>query len=151
MKFEKMSLHDGYHHVLQRRPFIKPNDGFIKQLIQFEKILYNVEKPSLNWKWGVEMDTVAIELQKRKKEQQSRMIELCTNYANSILTDDVLMKQVEKSVKVFNKLYTGQFIKYMMKEFQWNQKEIDEKGLELNIIKKAAAKIISKFYTSRIN
>ncbi|GBP19726.1 Dual specificity protein phosphatase 14 [Eumeta japonica] len=39
VKWQKMSLRDAYHHVKLRRPQIRPNTGFFKQLIKFEERL----------------------------------------------------------------------------------------------------------------
>ncbi len=39
MIYKKMNLEDAYYYVLKRREIIEPNDGFIKQLKQLEKII----------------------------------------------------------------------------------------------------------------
>ncbi|XP_013399808.1 dual specificity protein phosphatase 14 [Lingula anatina] len=39
MKHYKMSLRDAFSHVKAKRPFIRPNVGFWKQLIEYEKKL----------------------------------------------------------------------------------------------------------------
>ncbi|CAH2075054.1 unnamed protein product, partial [Iphiclides podalirius] len=41
IKWERMTLRDAYHHIKQRRPQIRPNTGFFKQLIKFEERLYS--------------------------------------------------------------------------------------------------------------
>ena len=40
MKYQKMKLDEAYHHVKKRRPVIRPNVGFWRQLIEFERRLY---------------------------------------------------------------------------------------------------------------
>ncbi|CAG0890461.1 unnamed protein product [Cyprideis torosa] len=40
MKHEGMSLKNAYYHVKGRRPVIRPNNGFFRQLIEYEKKLY---------------------------------------------------------------------------------------------------------------
>ena len=41
MKFHGMTLLDAYHFVKKARPVIRPNVGFFKQLIEYERKLYN--------------------------------------------------------------------------------------------------------------
>ncbi|XP_023937070.1 dual specificity protein phosphatase 14 [Bicyclus anynana] len=41
VKWQKMTLRDAYHHLKQRRPQIRPNTGFFKQLIKFEERLFS--------------------------------------------------------------------------------------------------------------
>ena len=41
MKYGQMTLRDAYHHVKARRSVIRPNSGFFKQLIEYEKKLFN--------------------------------------------------------------------------------------------------------------
>lgn len=40
IKWQKMTLHNAYHHLKQRRSQIRPNTGFFKQLIKYEERLY---------------------------------------------------------------------------------------------------------------
>ncbi|KOB66952.1 Dual specificity protein phosphatase 18 [Operophtera brumata] len=40
VKWLKMTLRDAYHHMKQRRPQIRPNTGFFKQLIKYEERLF---------------------------------------------------------------------------------------------------------------
>lgn len=40
MKYENMSLRQAYQHVKMARPIIRPNQGFWKQLIEYEKHLF---------------------------------------------------------------------------------------------------------------
>ena len=40
IKHKRMSLHQAYNHVHIRRPVIRPNNGFFKQLIEFEKRIF---------------------------------------------------------------------------------------------------------------
>lgn len=40
MKYRHLTLLEAYNYVKSRRPRIKPNCGFFKQLIQYEKELY---------------------------------------------------------------------------------------------------------------
>ncbi|KAI8498414.1 Dual specificity protein phosphatase 14 [Branchiostoma belcheri] len=40
MKHKKMTLEEAHTHVKARRPFIRPNIGFWRQLIEYEKTLY---------------------------------------------------------------------------------------------------------------
>lgn len=40
VKWHKMTLRDAYHHMKLRRPQIRPNTGFFKQLIKFEERLF---------------------------------------------------------------------------------------------------------------
>lgn len=40
VKWQKMTLRDAYHHLKQRRPQIRPNTGFFKQLIKYEERLF---------------------------------------------------------------------------------------------------------------
>ena len=40
MKYQKMSLDQAYYHVKKRRPVIRPNVGFWRQLIEFERRLF---------------------------------------------------------------------------------------------------------------
>ncbi|XP_063621759.1 dual specificity protein phosphatase 14 [Cydia splendana] len=42
IKWEKMTLRDAYHHMKIRRPQIRPNTGFFKQLIKYEERLFGV-------------------------------------------------------------------------------------------------------------
>ncbi|XP_066276841.1 dual specificity protein phosphatase 14-like [Branchiostoma lanceolatum] len=41
MKCKNMSLEEAHSHVKARRPFIRPNIGFWRQLIEYERTLYN--------------------------------------------------------------------------------------------------------------
>ena len=41
MKYHEMDLRKAYYHVKEKRPVIHPNPGFFRQLIVFEKHLYN--------------------------------------------------------------------------------------------------------------
>lgn len=52
MNRTKMSLKQAYEHVKAMRPLIKPNDGFIKQLMDYEKELFGVKETSLEWRWS---------------------------------------------------------------------------------------------------
>lgn len=40
MKYEKMSLRDGYHFLHKKRPMVRPNRGFFNQLINYEGRLF---------------------------------------------------------------------------------------------------------------
>lgn len=40
VKWQKMTLCEAYHHMKLRRPQIRPNTGFFKQLIKFEERLF---------------------------------------------------------------------------------------------------------------
>lgn len=40
MKYQKMTLDQAYYHVKKRRPVIRPNVGFWRQLIEFERRLF---------------------------------------------------------------------------------------------------------------
>ncbi|XP_060076248.1 dual specificity protein phosphatase 14-like [Ylistrum balloti] len=40
MKYHRMKLSDAYHHVKKRRPVIRPNAGFWRQLIDYEQRLF---------------------------------------------------------------------------------------------------------------
>ncbi|XP_041976307.1 dual specificity protein phosphatase 14-like [Aricia agestis] len=40
VKWHKMTLADAYHHLKMRRPQIRPNTGFFKQLIKYEERLF---------------------------------------------------------------------------------------------------------------
>ncbi|XP_074653648.1 dual specificity protein phosphatase 14-like isoform X2 [Tubulanus polymorphus] len=40
MKYQRMRLRDAYYHVRQRRQCIRPNVGFWKQLIEYEKKVF---------------------------------------------------------------------------------------------------------------
>ncbi|XP_047019987.1 dual specificity protein phosphatase 14-like [Helicoverpa zea] len=40
VKWQKMTLRDAYYHMKQRRPQIRPNTGFFKQLIKYEERLF---------------------------------------------------------------------------------------------------------------
>lgn len=40
MKYHRMKLDEAYYHVKKRRPVIRPNVGFWRQLIDFERRLY---------------------------------------------------------------------------------------------------------------
>jgi hypothetical protein len=41
MSEEKKSLKEAFEHVQKRRDIIRPNDGFIQQLLDYEKKLFN--------------------------------------------------------------------------------------------------------------
>ncbi|KPJ11665.1 Dual specificity protein phosphatase 14 [Papilio machaon] len=41
VKWQRMTLRDAYHHLKLRRPQIRPNTGFFKQLIKFEERLFS--------------------------------------------------------------------------------------------------------------
>lgn len=38
---QRKSFHDAYVHVKEIRPASRPNDGFLKQLQEYEKELFN--------------------------------------------------------------------------------------------------------------
>ena len=40
MKYQRMTLEQAYKHCKRRRPFIHPNHGFWKQLVEFERRIY---------------------------------------------------------------------------------------------------------------
>ena len=40
MKYHRMSLKDAYNHIKDKRPQIRPNVSFVKQLMDFEQKLY---------------------------------------------------------------------------------------------------------------
>lgn len=40
MKYHRMNLEQAYHHVKKRRPVIRPNGGFWRQLIEYEKRIF---------------------------------------------------------------------------------------------------------------
>ncbi|XP_072940824.1 dual specificity protein phosphatase 14-like [Epargyreus clarus] len=40
VKWQKMTLRDAYHHLKLRRPQIRPNTGFFKQMIKYEERLF---------------------------------------------------------------------------------------------------------------
>ncbi|CAH3195877.1 unnamed protein product [Porites evermanni] len=41
MKYQRMNLIDAHSYVKQRRPLIRPNSGFWKDLVEFEKKLFH--------------------------------------------------------------------------------------------------------------
>ena len=41
MKYQKMRLIDAHAYVKQKRPLIRPNSGFWKDLVDFEKKLFH--------------------------------------------------------------------------------------------------------------
>lgn len=41
MKHENMTLRNAFRHLRSRRRIIRPNNGFFKQLIEFERLLFN--------------------------------------------------------------------------------------------------------------
>lgn len=47
LKYDNMSLYDAYKFVKERRPIIRPNNGFFRQLIDYERKLYNRETVSI--------------------------------------------------------------------------------------------------------
>lgn len=47
MKYANMSLRDAYDYLKTRRPIIRPNNGFFRQLIEYERKLHNRETVSL--------------------------------------------------------------------------------------------------------
>lgn len=53
MKFENMSLRQAYQHVKLARPIIRPNQGFWKQLIEYEKHLFGANTVQMvPSRWG---------------------------------------------------------------------------------------------------
>lgn len=40
MKFHKMDLHSAFTHTHSKRPVIRPNNGFFKQLLNYEMKLF---------------------------------------------------------------------------------------------------------------
>jgi len=47
MKYDNMSLRDAYEYVKERRPIIRPNNGFFRQLIDYERKLHDQETVKL--------------------------------------------------------------------------------------------------------
>jgi len=41
MKVNKWTFREAYEHVKKRRPIVSPNAGFLRQLLEFEKQLFN--------------------------------------------------------------------------------------------------------------
>eukprot|EP01080_Neovahlkampfia_damariscottae_P001638 gene1638-12763_t len=54
MKENELNLNDSFKLVQSKREFIKPNDGFIKQLMNYESILFKSINSSLEWNFNDE-------------------------------------------------------------------------------------------------
>ncbi|XP_023024258.1 dual specificity protein phosphatase 21 [Leptinotarsa decemlineata] len=56
MKYQKLSLLEAYNYVKLRRPRIKPNCGFFKQLIEYEKQLFGCNTVEMVFNEFVQME-----------------------------------------------------------------------------------------------
>jgi len=48
MKAKNMRLKDAYDFVLEKRYFVRPNNGFVDQLMKYERVLFDTDKNSLS-------------------------------------------------------------------------------------------------------
>lgn len=56
MKYLQMTLLEAYNHVKLKRPIIKPNCGFFRQLIEYEKILFDINTVRMVYNETVKME-----------------------------------------------------------------------------------------------
>lgn len=122
-----MSLNDSYNFVKSIRD-IRPNDGFMKELMEFEKNLFSIDAPSLQWKF------------KRFDATKVKQFEIDIP---SILSDSYLLDTVKSSVKNFDKENLPEYMKFM-------SEELDNFEEQPRHFKKEAIKYISKWFLKRI-
>lgn len=96
MKEQSMSLREAYEYVKARRSIVHPNEGFIRQLMAFEKMLHGDDyETSLQWDFGNSPRQLQRAMRKKqikeKEERKRRMKELVT----PLLTDHVLRKVLD--------------------------------------------------------
>ncbi|GJQ86525.1 hypothetical protein Trydic_g10425 [Trypoxylus dichotomus] len=56
MKYHRMTLLEAYNHVKLKRPMIRPNCGFFRQLIEYEKLLYESTTVTMVYNETVKME-----------------------------------------------------------------------------------------------
>lgn len=128
MKYQQKSLEESYHFVKNKRD-IRPNDGFMRELMEFEKSLFNIERPSLQWKF------------KNFDKTKVKQFELDIS---SILDEKYLLETVKNSVNKFTKQDLSEYMKFM-------HDELDKFEDQPKHFKKEAIKYISKWYLKQIN
>jgi protein-tyrosine phosphatase len=117
MKSRGFSLKQAYDHVFERRPIIKPNDGFIRQLMLYEKLLHDGKftdqdtglSTSLPWTFTVKEVIV-----KKKKEENEEMIALCQPLVDAEITDDNMSAAVNQ---VLGGEYASKLAKTLIREY----------------------------------
>jgi protein-tyrosine phosphatase len=122
MRSEKMSLGQAYNHLFSCRDIIKPNDGFMKQLMAFEHKLYNGEystaellSTSLPWTFTETPAPTEQELEQLREEKRLEAEKL-DKFAEEIVTDEFLQRIVQEELGgQMNQEAIGTFIQRVQK------------------------------------
>jgi len=160
MRHKSMSLKESYDYLKSRRPLIQPNDGFMAQLIQLEKGLYN----QTTMKEG---DWVPIHVPKHSKKKvealpsplppaiiKDEIDQLCKQLEQTYLTKEILTGYVEnicegnyqnKSIAKF--IHKGNDLLTRNKQLQ---EELLKSGIKFTDVGKQFKQTLKDFYLSGI-
>ncbi|KAL9654385.1 hypothetical protein ABK040_010412 [Willaertia magna] len=156
MKHLKMNLKEAFEYTRARREIIRPNDGFILQLMEFEAKLYNNKftdpetklSTSLTWEFSPSKEEV------RKQEKEMRKGRIGDDVEKEInevlLSDDVLLKYVKEfysNEATQSSKDTPKFVKFILQ-----QDSITKHALHENAhFKKVCNTRVSKWFVSHCN
>jgi hypothetical protein len=133
MKHHKMTLKEAYDHVKNKRDIVRPNDGFIQSLINYEKKLFGFQESTLLWKFKFDKGLIL---------NQLGTSELPKEDLEAILKDDDLVRLYNESGSTgYEKSQIATFIKFCVPILVNTHKIVNKP--ELN-------KFLSKWFVSRI-
>ncbi len=154
MKSKNMNLREAYEHVLSRRSIIKPNDGFMKQLMLYEKLLFDGKytdettglSTSLPWEF---LGKPVVE--KKKKEVNHEMIAICEPIADAEITDENMIPVVER---ILGGVYEQAKVKELLREycselFEKYKERVTSGELDTKILMKQFQDKIRSWYSAK--
>ncbi|KAL0483076.1 hypothetical protein AKO1_014990 [Acrasis kona] len=152
MKEHSLNLKQAHELLVSKRNIIKPNDGFIKQLMLYESKLFENQHTdittglSTSLLWEFDQPSKYVELQKEKKKKQTVDV---SPIVENLLTLDVLSTIVEDHLG-------GEYINVnvpkllaLVREFVCNKSELE--GQELRVALKLAQDKARLWYLEKIN
>lgn len=148
MKSQRRTLQEAYHVVRRVRPIIAPNDGFITQLMEYEKKLFQVKQTSLKWTFGV--NTRPKRKNPIKEKYSEEMKKKCKELAEKIVTEELLQEGVEQSVKEIRPQLLTKYLRHMQSIVRRKVSEMELKEIDSMLFTKCVNEIICKWYKSKI-
>lgn len=159
MKEMKISLLEAYNYLKERRALIDPNDGFILQLLTWEKMLFGDDFPP-----SVQRAFPQIEAEEKKKAEQEaakQMEQVIAATTTKVISEEWIRSCMPQDQE-FDKQKTGEFMTLMMPLLQQRQQELVQKLAEQNVtevqnkqfhymIKNNTARYVREWYVKQCN
>lgn len=113
MKYLKMSLKDAHAHVKSRRPLIRPNLGFWKQLVDYEKMLFGTNSVRIiETRVGLIPDVYENEVKTMIFLKNSQYLQQMPDSANNESGDNKLINSVNTTNNTANSNNSSNINKY---------------------------------------